>query len=363
MQKSAITLQNPHKPNIKCKNEGLYRLLALSHKKIIKKKAVKLQINPIHKVPFFLQPIHIYRVIGDFLIQDSIFKESTTYKSNCLLFQLNSFKKVRQISIDKNSSILSITLSSFKNDFSPKFELLINRLASLSNYQAKCLSSFLLSFYQSFASFGVFLMEPTPMVENPDIVKAMMNEEFLKNIDQTKPFLMFNTGFNHIINSFETYEIKMNELLISILGYKPEEMIESCLRKGLPSIFIFENYFESMMTILDAKLSDPNKLLRIKLITADEGILEGETRFHVCKNLIGKEFYCCFVFEFNVFEWSMMKNKGKNRISQKKGMIFGTKENNKEIEDFLRKFYLVDFDEKFKDRICYRQAGYEEIKN
>lgn len=351
-------------------------MLEISRKKITKRKKANLSLKIIMKIPSFLQPIRSYKVIGDFVINDSIFLEQTTTKSNCLLFNLNSYKKITQIFFDEELSLKTIRISSYNNAFSPNIGLLIERLRSLSNSQAKTFSSVLINISNMFTSFKQTLdlsnsmKSPEEIKKNRekfDEAKILTEKQFLSSLDHQKPLIIVNTIYNHENNNFEINEIKINSVLIQILGYKPYELVEHFFNLGFPGLFLFDDYFQGLTNIIISRLSGQGSFFKIKLITSDEEHLYGETKTHNCKVLFENCFWSSFAFEIKIFEWSLKKYKeNKMKISKKLEDLNEYRQDsllNKNLETgkFMKRFYPKILKEKFQGKFALDELGIKEL--
>jgi len=356
----------------KNKNDNLYQLLAVSRKKITKKKLNHhLELKIMRKVPYFLQPVRSYQVFGDFMIHDSIFSQESTFQSSCILFNMNTYKKITQIVVDENTSLMTVHMSAYSNLVSPSLDLLVDRLTSISDFRAKNLTTLLINvaqmfnFFENFANKGISTISNAQPEKLADL-KESMEKQLIQKVDSKNPFFMINTYFNHKSKKFEYGQIKLNFNLIQILGYKIDEFVEHCLEKGFPGILVYESYFTSISNIVQSRLSGQKTKFPVKLITSNENQLQGECQTYNCKLLFENAFYCSFIFEFHIYPWSLIQIKKNNEKKSKNNENGSSNElmldKNKEIEKFMNTFYANEFQQKFKGKLFYNRAGYQCIK-
>ena len=354
-------------------NDKLYQLLEVSRKKIAKKQNNHLELKIIRKIPYFLQPIRNYKILGDFIIQDSIFQEETTFKSNCMIAHMNDYKKITKISLDDSLNLLTLHLSSYTNATHPAIGLLIDRLSSLSNVQAKTLSSMIFQIYQMFSNTpaSASIKNPSSLsnikVNVENLLETFKNNMF-KLLNPNKHFLVINAGFNHQINTMEIKEIVINMNLLQVLGYKPHEFIEQCLKIGFPGIMAFENYFSSLSEIIKTRLSGQQSRFHMKLLTADEEKLSCDVQTYSSRAIIDECIYTSFALEFDIHPWSLLevknnREKMKSNNDSNEPIKLMLQEKKMEVQNFMNKFYTNEFQERFQGKVFYNRAGYENINN
>ena len=331
----------------------------MSKKKNLKKKinaSITMKfVQPQLKVPHYPQPIAVYQIIGDFIIHDTMIAENSTTNSNCMVRSMNFYKKVVKV-VYESQSLVSLYMTNFENKYSPSLDLLIYRLNSLADFDAKSLSDGLFKLNGMFSNFQNFLYNSLTMNHGPsnhfmnfEETKTNLENKFLQKLNLKKPFMMINSHFNTSRMSFEIYNIKLSSSLLKILGHKLDEFTEQCLVNGLPSIFVFDNYFTCLQTIIQSRLNNKQCFFSIKLITVDEDQVFAECRTHSCHTLNGSFFCSSFVIEFDVPLWSLKKyEEGRRNLKQNRMGDF-LNERKKEVETFMKDFYPEEFEEKFQN--------------
>lgn len=343
----------------------------MSKKKNLKKKksasiTMKFVQNQ-RQVPHYPQPIAVYQVVGDFIIHDTMITENSTTNSNCMVRSMNFYKKIVKVVLEPQS-LVSLYMTNCENKYSPSLELLIYRLTSLADFDAKSLSDGLFKLNCMFSNFRNFLYKsltmnygPTDNFMNFEETKTNLENKFLQTLNLKKPFMMLNSHFNTSRMSFEIYNIKISSSLLKILGYKLDEFMEQCLVNGLPSIFVFDNYFTCLQTIIQSRLDNKQCSFSIKLITADEDQLFADCKTYSCHTLNGSFFCSSFVIEFDVPLWSLKQYEGKRNLKQNKLGNF-LNERKKEVETFMKDFYPEEFEEKFQSKVIFQRANFRDIQ-
>lgn len=265
--------------------------------------------------------------------------------TNCMVFNMNFFKKVLKVTFDKSSSIVGIYLGNQSNAKSAPFGLLINRLESLSDIEAKSLASTLLKFVNIFGNFQ--------MAVNNSIAQTLA-ENFLIDLEQMKSdsekkcieslnlsnfYVVFNSQYNRERAAFEVYSISVSSFLLELLGYRLEDFIEKCFVEGLPSIFVFENYFPAVETVLQTRLKKEQTFVKIKLITAEEEQVCAEAKIHNCHTIIGTHFCASTIFECIIYPWSLKQFYEKKKKGDQECFGGLLKENTENVWNFMNRFY------------------------
>ena len=282
---------------------------------------------------------------------------------------MNNFKKISRISIHDNPSLVELSLTSCVNEYLPSLELLLSRLMSLSDCEAKSLTITVIRFKSLFEEFMKVLkpkmVEKMTLLKSPNLdledMKMRVENDFIKNLNLTKPFLMINTHFNLHNKSFEIYGIKLSVDLLEILGYKLEEFVQQCMLMGLPSIFVFPNYFSAVNLILQSRINRTQTTFQVALITADEDQLHADATTYSCHMMNDNMFCCSIVFEFEIYPWSLeqhMNNKNRKKKGISSEVLAEKKEN---IEVFMKKFYEEEFEKKFHSKVIFQRSGYQHI--
>lgn len=295
--------------------------------------------------------------------------EVSTTKSNCMLFNMNTFKKISRISIHENPSLVELSLTSCVNEYLPSLELLLSRLMSLSDCDAKSLTITVIRFKSLFEEFAKVLMpkiiDNMTSLKSPNLdlenMKMCVENDFIKTLNLTKPYLMINTHFNLQKKCFEIYGIKLSLDLLGILGYKSEEFLQQCMLMGLPSIFVFRNYFSAVNLILQSRINRTQTTFQVALITADEDQLHADAKTYSCHMMNDHLFCCSIVFEFEIYPWSLeqhLKNKNRKKKGISSEVLAERKEN---IEMFMKKFYEEEFEKKFHSKVIFQRSGYQNI--
>ena len=296
--------------------------------------------------------------------------EVSTTKSNCMLFNMNNFKKISRISIHDNPSLVELSLTSCVNEYLPSLELLLSRLMSLSDCEAKSLTITVIMFKSLFEEFMKVLMPKMigdmTLLKSPnqdlEDMKMRVENDFIKTLNLTKPYVMINTHFNLHKKSFEIYNIKVSLDLLGILGYKLEEFLQQCMLMGLPSIFVFRNYFSAVNQILQSRINRTQTTFQVALITADEDQLHAEAKTYSCHMMNDNLFCCSIVFEFEIYPWSLEQHVKSKNNRKKKGIsqeLLAEKKEN--IEVFMKKFYEEEFEKKFHNKVIFQRSGYQNI--
>lgn len=339
-QKILMFIISKAKNGRKPKNlEKLYELL--SQKTVTKKKKVFLERQLI-KVPHYPQPIRVYKIFGDLILQDSMLSEVST---NCMVFNMNFFKKIMKITFDKSSSVVGIYLGNQSNTGPALFGLLINRLESLSDIEAKSLSSTLLKFVGIFGNFQLAVNNSfaQTLSENCFLdfeqIKSESEKKCLESLNLTNFYLVFNSQYNRERDAFEVYSISVSSFLLELLGYRLDDFIEKCFVEGLPSFFVFENYFAAVQTILQARLKKEQSFVKIKLITAEEEQVWGEAKIHNCHTINGGHFCASTVFEFYIYQWNLKQIYDKRKKVNEEDWKALPKENTQNVWNFMNSFY------------------------
>lgn len=264
---------------------------------------------------------------------------------------------------------MEFSLTSCVNEYSPSLELLLSRLMSLSDCEAKSLTYTVIRFKSLFEEFMKVLIPKMvgnmPLLQSPNIalegLKMDFENDFIKTLNLRKPFVMINTHFNSLKKSFEIYDIKMSLDLLGILGYKLEEFIQNSMLIGLPSIFVFRNYFSAVDQILQSRINRTQTTFQVALITADEDQLYADAKTSSCHMMNESLFCCSIVFEFDIYPWSLEQHlKNKNR--KKKGISSEALTEKKEnLEVFMKKFYEEEFERKFHSKVIFQRSGYQNL--
>ena len=260
-------------------------------------------------------------------------------------------------------------MTSCVNEYLPSLELLLSRLMSLSDCEAKSLTITVIRFKSLFEEFMKVLkpkmVDKMTLLKSPNLdledMKMRVENDFIKNLNLTKPFLMINTHFNLHNKSFEIYGIKLSVDLLEILGYKLEEFVQQCMLMGLPSIFVFPNYFSAVNLILQSRINRTQTTFQVALITADEDQLHADAITYSCHMMNDNMFCCSIVFEFEIYPWSLeqhMNNKNRKKKGISSEVLAEKKEN---IEVFMKKFYEEEFEKKFHNKVIFQRSGYQHI--
>ena len=258
---------------------------------------------------------------------------------------MNFFKKVLKVTFDKSSSVVGIYLCNQNNTGSALFGLLINRLESLCDIEAKSLSSVLLKFVNIFSNFQLAVNNSFAQASTENFLidyeqmKSDSEKRCLESFNLTNFYLSFNSQYNRKREAFEVYSISASSFLLELLGYRLDDFIEKCFVEGLPSIFVFENYFAAVQTILQARMKKEQTIVKIKLITAGEEQVCGEAKVHNCHTIIGSHFCATTIFEFYIYQWNLKEFSDKRKKVNEEGFDALLKDDTQNVWNFMNNFY------------------------
>ena len=203
------------------------------------------------RVPKFLNPIKIYRLPGDLILEDRI-SHNMNGELNGSMNDYGNFKKVISMNYDRNLGILSANLMNYANIFSSG-ELLIDRLRSLGLDPAKRFSDVVEHYMKAVNSKKTFVPMHREPINNSQYKLFIKNKQkIIQNLNTDKAYFLI-TDFNmNDEGVMQVFRFNFSKELLNVLFNSTTEAMYFIMKHGFPEYLSPKlDYYETFMTILN----------------------------------------------------------------------------------------------------------------
>lgn len=220
-------------------------------------------------IPKFLDPVGVYRLPGDLIIEDKCGVQRGYQALKGSLTDYQKFKKVLSITYDVKTEMLNVALVNFSNELSPS-DLLISRLRTLGSEIAKKLSDFIENL-MSQAHFKPNFKDFTPVPLQKDKYRLFLKrkQELLCNLNREgRIFLISDFNVNQQNGTTQLHRISFSKELINVTFDSLDEAMQYFCKQGFPDYLSFyDDYYEQYLHILQNIFAGKNEKMFAYLIT------------------------------------------------------------------------------------------------
>ena len=202
-------------------------------------------------IPKFLDPMRVYKLPGDLLLEDKIIPQCSTDKFCGSMNDYRHFKKIVSMSYDLKFETLSVNMMNFDDEYSSS-DLLISRLRTLGKESAKNLSDFIEE-YMKMSQFntGGKVMNGSPNNKDKYKVFTKKKQEVQMSLNNEEALFLIS-DFSITKNGItQLNKFSFSKELINILFDSIEEAMHFINKEGFPEYLSFyKEYYDQFLHCL-----------------------------------------------------------------------------------------------------------------